>query len=201
MSMVPFSKARQQRLLELFATWRRGRPADPAALAAEIDRACAYNELFREEEESHQTAAELRTELDRYRAALAKARGIGETLPRHVTEPMQSNAMAYRDPLRRLPPELCRQLALVDAADLLRLLEDLAGVFLEQHAPSPGARQRFDLRLVREVANACRGHGVTVGASARGHFAQVVATILPAVKDPRDLIRQALKGGETTENT
>lgn len=189
------SRERRRQLEELFAGWRSP-PADPAGLADAIDRACTWSERFREEA-TDQTAGELRNELTRYRDALAKARGIVERLPRQVAEGMQSNAMLYRDQLHKLPPELCRQLALVDAPDLLRLLGELADAYLEHHAPQPGERQRFDLWLVQEVAKECKAHGVTAGASDRGHFHQIIEIIIPAVKDHRDLIRRALAGGES----
>lgn len=194
--MLPLSLERRRQLEELFVGWRSP-PADPAGLAEAIDRACAYSELFREEEATDLTAGELRSELSRYRDTLAKARRLCSGLPQNVVDAMQSNAMAYRG---ALPPELIRQLALVEPVELLLLLESLSDTYLEHHTPRPGERQKFYIWLVREIAQACREHGVTVGSSDRGHFHQIIEVAIPAVEDHRDLIRRALVGGETGKN-
>lgn len=188
---LPLSLERRRQLEELFAGWRSP-PADPTGLAEAIDRACAWNELAREEEKGSQSAGELRSNLLRYQKALAKARDISEQFPRAEAEAMQSTAMLYRDQRHKLPPELCRQLALVDAPDLLRLLEDLVDNYLEQHAAPAWTRRRHDMWLVQEVAKACDAHGVRVGAGENGHFHQIIKTVMANVGDQRDLIRQAL---------
>ncbi len=189
---LPLSKTRREQLEQMFEGWRSGRPDDPAGLADEIDRACAYSELCRQEEATNLTAREQRIELERYRDTLAKARRLCKSLPPQVADAMQSSAMVYQG---TLPPELCRQIALVEPEELLLLLESLADTYLEQHAPRPGDRQRFDLWLVQEVARVCRDHCIIVGTSDRGHFHQIIEVAIPTVKDHRDLIRRALAGG------
>ncbi|WP_110647546.1 hypothetical protein [Salinicola peritrichatus] len=196
--VLPLNSERQDRLVRLFSKWERNKPDDPEKLAEDIDHTCAWIEFEEQEFGTDLTAGEYRAAVAHYRDCLDRAREALRELPPPAAQIMAQNAAFYIDPLGEVGSIIPLQTALTGHDALLRMLSSLANDYLENHAPEPRKRPRYDLKKIRAIANVCEDHGITVGQSDRGHFPEIVAAAIPtaAVDGHRDKIRQAFGLGK-----